>query len=197
MEHARAGKLGRMSRRPHLLGIDDGPFDKSDAEVTLVAVTMEGADLVEAVATSEFPVDGEDATGHLARWIGGLRSAAALHGVLFGGVTIAGLAVIDLPELARRLRLPAIVVNRREPRDDALERALVAAGLEERIAILRRMPAAWRHSDGLWVAHAGGEAAEVAALVEECRSKSRLPEPLRLAHLIAGAIARGSSRGRP
>ena len=36
------------SFRPHVLGIDDGPFDKStDTTVPIVGVMMEGADLVE------------------------------------------------------------------------------------------------------------------------------------------------------
>ena len=38
--------------RPHVLGVDDGPFEKFSpgAEAPLVGVMMEGADLVEAVA---------------------------------------------------------------------------------------------------------------------------------------------------
>jgi hypothetical protein len=158
---------------------------------------MEGGDLVEGVAIDRFPVDGEDPAAHLGRWIGGLRSAAALHGVLLGGVTIAGLGVIDLPWLAQALGLPVMVVNRQEPRNDLLEQALEAAGLAARIAVLRRTPAAWRHESGVWVACAGAERELAAALIAESRSKSRMPEPLRLAHLIAGAIATGESRGRP
>ncbi len=35
--------------RPHVLGVDDGPFDKGVSRtVPLVGVTMEGPDLVEA-----------------------------------------------------------------------------------------------------------------------------------------------------
>jgi hypothetical protein len=46
--------------RPHVLGIDDGPFDKRQARlVPLVAVLMEGNDLVEGVALGEFPVDSD------------------------------------------------------------------------------------------------------------------------------------------
>ena len=60
--------------RPHLLGIDDGPFEKRVSSHTpLVGVPMEGPDLVEAVATTTFPVDGDDVTGFLADWVEGLR----------------------------------------------------------------------------------------------------------------------------
>jgi endonuclease V-like protein UPF0215 family len=98
--------------RPHLLGIDDAPFEKRQREpVPIVAVMMEGADLVESVAVSAFAVDGDDATGFLADWIGGLRALASAQAILLGGITIAGLGVVDVEELARRLTRPVLVVT--------------------------------------------------------------------------------------
>jgi endonuclease V-like protein UPF0215 family len=185
-------------RRPHLLGVDDGPFDKRrDRSVTLVAVLMEGHDLVEAVAVTEFPVDGADAAGFLADWIGGLRFASGLHAVVLGGITIAGLGVVDSRALAARLGLPVIAVHRQPPEDRPLVDALGAAGLEERIPLVQAAPDAWQLDEGLWVAQAGAGRNEVRALLERARGKSRLPEALRLAHLIGGAVAAGQSRGRP
>jgi len=52
--------------RPHVLGIDDAPFEKGQSdEVPIVGVMMEGASLVEGVAVGRFAVDGEDATAFL------------------------------------------------------------------------------------------------------------------------------------
>ena len=114
---------------PHVLGIDDGPFDKNvDDRVPVVGVMMEGGDLVEAVAVTDFPLDGDGAAGFLADWIAGLRFASALHAVVLGGVTIAGLGVVDIGLLARRLGRPAMVVNRQRPEDGPLMEALAAAG---------------------------------------------------------------------
>jgi endonuclease V-like protein UPF0215 family len=68
--------------RPHVLGIDDGPFEKRQrAPVPIVGVMMEGADLVEAVAVTEFPVDGAGATEFLIDWIRGLRLHPTLQGI--------------------------------------------------------------------------------------------------------------------
>src|SRR5688500_10403106 len=102
-----------LPTRPHMLGIDDGPFEKHrpDARAPIVGVMMEGHDLVEAVAVTEFPVDGADVTGFLAGWIRARRFAPALHGVLFGGITLAGLAVLDPNALAREVGAPVVVVN--------------------------------------------------------------------------------------
>jgi len=181
-----------------VLGVDDGPFDKGVSRtVPLVAVTMEGPDLVEAVSVTKFPVDGEGVTDFLADGIGNLRVRPAVQGVLFGGITIAGLAVIDVCALASRLGVPVVIVNRHEPRDQPLTEALQSAGLEHRRAILARAPEARCVNGRIYAAAAGGEAKAVAALVRATLGKSDLPEPLRLAHLIARAIVKGESRGRP
>jgi endonuclease V-like protein UPF0215 family len=152
---------------------------------------MEGADRIESVAMGEFPVDGEDVTGYLAGWIGGLRTLPALQGVILGGITVAGLAVVDVTDLAERLGLPVLVVTRRNPVGSDLADALRAAGLDHRLALLERVPRAFGVGEGLYLAHAGSS-----RLVLSCLAKSRLPEPLRVAHLIGQAIVLRESRGR-
>jgi endonuclease V-like protein UPF0215 family len=184
--------------RPHLLGIDDGPFQKRTSRaVPVVGVMMEGPDLVEAVALTRFPVDGEGVTDFLADWVRGLRFRPALQGVVLGGITIAGLAVVDVEQLARELEVPVLVVNRRQPTDERLRAALESAGLHARRELLERAPPAHPVGDRLYVAACGLDPDEAAAAVRASRNKSEVPEPLRLAHLIAGAVARGESRGRP
>ncbi len=183
--------------RPHLIGVDDAPFDKGQTgPVPIVGVIMEGADRIESVAIGGFPVDGEDVTGYLARWIGGLRTRPALQGVILGGVTVAGLAVVDVADLAGRLGLPVLVVTRRNPVGSDLAEALRSAGLDHRLALLQRVPRAFGVGEGLYLAHAGTSRAEAERLVLSCLAKSRLPEPLRVAHLIGQAIVLRESRGR-
>ena len=183
--------------RPHLLGIDDGPFKKRQREpVPIIGVMMEGADLVENVAVASFPVDGDDATGFLASWLGGLRSLASCQGLLLGGITLAGLGVVDVVDLARRLGVPVLVATRREPADVQLAGALRAAGLAERVALVERSPRAVPVTDGLFVAQAGSSATEAARLVRASLRKASFPEPLRVAHLVARALVLGESRGR-
>lgn len=184
--------------RPHLLGIDDGPFDKrASRDVPVVGVMMEGPDLVESVAVTRFAVDGEGVTAFLGAWVEGLRCRPAVQGVVLGGITLAGLAVVDVPELAARLGLPVLVVNRREPRDHRLAAALDAAGLSARRALLERAPPAVAVGDRMFVSAAGLAPEEAVAAVRAVRGKSEMPEPLRVAHLVAAAVARGESRGRP
>lgn len=183
--------------RPHVLGIDDAPFDKRQGRpVRVVAILMEGNDLVEGVALGEFPVDGADATGFLAEWIKTLRWEPAVQAVVFGGITLAGLGLVDLENLAQRLGIPVLAVTRRETAKSRIGEALTAAGLTDRLPIVRHSPPAIRVRPGLHVAFAGTDRRHALALIEATLWKCRMPEPLRLAHLIASALERGQSHGR-
>jgi endonuclease V-like protein UPF0215 family len=188
-----------LPSRPHVLGIDDGPFEKyrPEARAPIVGVMMEGHDLVEAIAVTDFPVDGAGITAFLADWIRARRFAPALDGVLFGGITLAGLAVLDPASLARELGAPVVVVNRKGRSDAPLRGALEKAGFADRTALLESAPPSVELPGGTHASIAGGTPELAAALIARTRSKSDLPEPLRLAHLFAHAIVRGESHGRP
>ncbi len=187
----------RAPARPRLLGIDDGPFEKGvDATTPLVAALVEGGDRLEGVAVCRFPIDGADVTAFLTGWVRALRFHAASHAVVLGGITIAGLAVVDLPALAAALERPVIAVSRRDPGDHRVAHALRAAGFSARIPVLEAAPAAWAVDERLHASVAGATPERARALLLAARGKSALPEALRVAHLIAAAVARGSSRGR-
>lgn len=182
---------------PHVLGIDDGPFDKKTSRDTaIVGVMMEGARRVESIATERFAIDGDAVTDFLADWITGLRCFPALQAVALGGITIAGLAVVDVRALHAATKLPVLVVNRRDPARSQLEQALRTAGLEARLPIVERTPVARCLEEGLYVAAAGADDDEAERLVRATLDKARIPEPLRVAHLFARALEDGESRGR-
>jgi endonuclease V-like protein UPF0215 family len=92
-----------MTRSPHLLGIDEGPFVKGQAErVPVVAALCEGASVLEAVARTDFPVDGAGATEFLVEWIGSLRAVSALQGNHARGSRSPGSASSSVRVLSRR-----------------------------------------------------------------------------------------------
>jgi endonuclease V-like protein UPF0215 family len=187
----------RPKSRPHTLGVDDAPFDKRQAgPVPIIAVAMEGNDVIELVALGEFPVDGDGATDYLATWIAGLRARPMLQAVILGGITIAGLGIIDVTALAERLGLAVLVVTRHNPEKSELADALRAARLYDRLVILERIPPAYGAGEGLFLAHGGTSRVDAERLLAATLGKSRLPEPLRVAHLIGQAIVLRESRGR-
>jgi endonuclease V-like protein UPF0215 family len=135
-------------------------------------------------------------TEFLAGWIRGLRWSDALQAIVLGGVAIAGLAIVDLAALARSLGVPVISVTRKDPNGDDLGRALETAGLGARRPLLAGLPRAVRIEANLYARIAGGSREDLDWILDTTRIKSKLPEPLRVAHLVAAATVRGESRGR-
>jgi len=186
-----------MTRRPHVIGVDDGPFSKGQGSpVPVVGVMMEGADLTEGIAIHSIEVDGADATDFLVEWISGLRFHASSQALVLGGITIGGLGIVDVSALAARLEHPVLVVNRKDPGRSQLREALCAAGLPDRLEILERTPPAAQICEGLYLAAAGIEPEAARRLLHATLNKATWPEPLRMAHLIARALVLGESRGR-
>jgi len=184
-----------MKGRAHLLAIDDAPFDKHrDQDVLVVGVVTAGPALVEAVLTARLPVDAPDVTGHLTAWIRRSRSAPALRAVLFEGITIGGLGVIDLPRLAAALDVPVIAVDRKLPPPGRLAATLRRLGLRVQLEALAAAGPFHSH-DGLHFHAAGIAPAAARQVLAQAAGRSRLPEGVRLAHLIGRAMVLGESRG--
>lgn len=183
--------------RPHILGIDDAPFTKrKDDTVPIVAVMMEGASLVDGVAINTMKIDDPEATRFIIDWIKELRWTPSLQGVVFGGITIAGLGLLHLPNIAKELNLPVMAVTRQSTHDSTLDMALKAAGLTQLLPVLEQNPPAVEVDEGLFVSFSGGAEHEVRRLIHSTLHKSTMPEPLRIAHLIGAALINGESKGR-
>jgi len=89
------------------------------------------------------------------------------------------------------------VVARHAPDLRAIERALrtrVPGGARKWQLIERAGP--MEPAGPVWIQRANIEAAPARALVAKLAVCGHIPEPLRVAHLFAGALATGSSRGR-
>ena len=186
-----------MKDQPHILGVDDAACEKSQpAPVPIIGVLTQGAALVENVAMTAFPVDGGAATDFLVTWIEGLRFYPSLQSIVLGGITIAGLGVVDIRALSDRLALPVLVFNRKNPARSVVCNALRSAGHADRIAIVERTPVAIELGPGQYLAWAGVNEETARHLLAVSANKSSYPEAIRIAHLIGKAIVDGESRGR-
>ena len=180
------------------MGFDDAPFARTHQGPVTVVGAVFADRRFDGVLVAAVEKDGSDATAVLAGTIAGSRFHEHIHLVLLQGVTLAGFNVVDACVLHEQVARPVLVVARKRPDMEAIRRALET-----------RIPggaAKWRSIDrlgpmepcaGVYVQRVGLSAEEAAAVVERLAIHSQIPEPLRVAHLIAGAIARGASRGRP
>jgi endonuclease V-like protein UPF0215 family len=181
----------------HVIAFDDAPFERAHRGDVLVVGTVFAGGRLDGVLSGKLRRDGANATRVIEGIVRGCRFFPQIHAVLLQGITFAGFNVVDVPRLQAAIDVPVLVVLRRRPDLAAIRRALVehvpggarkwrlieAAGPVEAIG-------------PLFVQRAGITLGEAEALVEGLRVHSLVPEPLRVAHLIAGGVTRGESSGR-
>jgi endonuclease V-like protein UPF0215 family len=119
---------------------------------------------------------------------------------LIDGTAVGGFNVIDVAALHDRVDRPIATVTRRKPDLTAIEMALRRRfdDWEDRLRLMRRLRIeAIRVRQGtLWASHIGTDRDALREALLLTTVRGVLPEPLRIAHLIAAGIVRGESRGR-
>lgn len=179
------------------MGIDDAPFAPAHrGDVPIVGAVFSGLRL-DGVLCARVRRDGRNATAAIARLLAGSRFAPQLQLVLLQGIALAGFNVVDVAALHAALALPVLVVARRAPRLDRIRTALltrVPGGARKWRLIERLGP--MEPVAGVWVQRAGLSLADAERALRPLQAHGTIPEPLRAAHLIAGGLARGESRGR-
>ncbi|MDN5869474.1 MAG: DUF99 family protein [Nitrococcus sp.] len=185
---------GRLS---HVVGFDDAPFPSGHrGDVTVVGAVFAGTRL-DGVLTGRVRRDGANSTRELVRMVRESRFAAHLQGVLLQGVALGGFNVIDVPRLSELLMLPVLVVARRRPDRQAIREALLTrvAGGRRKWRLIERL-GPMQPLAGVHIQRAGLTMAQAEALLERFCLHSRIPEPLRTAHIIAGGLVGAKSRQR-
>ena len=180
----------------HVVGVDDCPFEREyRGDVPVIGAVFANSRL-EGVLRGSVRRDGANATRNLVRLIAESKYWAQLQLVMLQGIAFAGFNVVDLPRLHRELDLPVLVVVRRRPRLDRVRRALKRVpGGERKWALIERLGPA-EPVARVFVQRVGLSLTEAAAAIARHAVHGTIPEPLRTAHLIAGGITMGQSRGR-
>lgn len=189
-----------MKAKSRFLGIDDGPFRFGDVDVPVVGVVVQAPSYLDGIMMTRARVDGRDATERIGAMVGRSRYRDGLAMVLIDGAAVGGFNVIDIDALAGDLGLPVVTVTRRRPDLVAIEKALRQKfdDWSDRWRVLSRHrieTVATRHRP-LHVTYAGVGREEVREALALTTVRGALPEPLRIAHLMATATVRGESRGR-
>lgn len=190
-------RFGPKSLKPffRVVAFDDGSFKpKSSGEKTcLIGVVFRQPNHVEAVLSTDVEVDGFDSTEKIVTLLRGSRFLEQVSFVLLNGVNFAGFNVVDLPQLHAKLKKPIIAVFRKTPNMKKIKLAL------------QRLPDAKKR---LQLIEKAGKIHKAEAVNFQCRGidaklahlvlrklcvHAKLPEPLRLAHLIASGVSLGES----
>lgn len=172
----------------NVIAVDDAPFAPADERVTVVGAIYADARL-DGVLTAWVTRDGEDATDRIARMLTRSRFAEHVQALMLDGVAVAGFNVIDLERLSGLTGCPVIAVVRRRPDLESIREALIEHlpnGERRWHAIAALGPV--EPAGHVFIQHAGIDRATAGATVKRHTRHGHLPEPLRVAHLIAGGL---------
>ena len=188
-----------------VLGIDDGPFEfGSGNQALLVGTVFRGGEWLDGVLTAKVSVDGDDATAEIIRMILKSRHRGQVRVVMTDGLTVGGFNVVDAREVYRATGLPVISVTRTEPDLDSIRRALGKfPDSEVRWERIRKAGPPVKHvfrrprgRGSIYFQGFGIKDDDAHSIIEMTSTRSLMPEPVRVAHIIASGVVRGESYGR-
>ena len=185
-----------MKKEMRVLGIDDAPFDKSiKKDILLVGAFFRGGTQLDGILSTKIRVDGNNATRKIAAMIMRSKFRPQLQCTILNGIAVGGFNVIDIHRLFALTRIPVLVVVRRKPDFARIRSALTVAKKSGSYRLIEKAGPP-RRLGKIYVQFAGIDLAVAKDILAITSTKSDIPEPLRVAHLIAGGIADGESRGR-
>ena len=180
-----------------VLGVDDGvfiPHNKGYADV--VGVVFRGGYWLDGAMRTEVEVDGLDATEKIASMIIASPHYQQLRVIMLNGITFAGFNIVDIKELYNKTKLPVIAVTRDKPDMEEIKKALENLPEKERRwqAILNAgelLTVQTREGEEpVYMQIAGITRSDAEKIVKMTSTRSNIPEPLRVAHIVASGLTR-------
>jgi uncharacterized protein len=177
-----------------VLGIDDGKFTPhTKGNVLVVGVVFRGGSTIEGLMHTNIALDGLDATDKLTLMINSSIYRKQLRLVMLNGITFAGFNIVDLKKLSVATKLPVVALTRDKPNLDGIHEAL--KNLPNHVERWRIVLKAGEINEvinkgaKIYIETAGISLTDAQKIIQLTSTRSSLPEPLRVAHLIASGIS--------
>ncbi len=185
-----------VKKEIRVIGIDDSPFDKfKDKKVLVVGVVMRGGSWIDGILSTKVNVDGDDSTKKIAEMINECKFKPQLQCIFLDGIAVAGFNVIDVKELSKKTKLPVIIVIRRKPDIENIKKTLIKINKKNKIKLIEKAGNVIQVND-IFIQLTGIGLEQARKILKVVCTRSLIPEPIRLAHLIAQGVIFGESKGR-
>jgi len=153
-------------------------------------------DYVEGFLIDRIEVDGFDVSERIVSLIKSSRFHKQIRCILLSGITFAGFNIADLEYIYESLNIPIVVVMDKYPSFERIERALKNLDNPDfRIELIRKAGDVKKVSDTFVQAYAC-DLEFVERILDLTVKRGKIPEPLRIAHLVASALIHGESKRR-
>jgi uncharacterized protein len=176
-----------------ILGVDDGKFTPhTKGNVLIVGVVLRGGSSLDGVIHTFVAIDGMDATEKIAEMIKASRHYRQLRVIMLNGITFGGFNIVDIKKLNSLTNLPIMALTNAKPDLQSIHDALehVSEAEERWCMVLEAGEINEIICKGakLYMELAGIDLADALRVVELTATRGCLPEPLRIAHLVASGI---------
>lgn len=190
--------MTKMNREVWSLGVEDGSFPtkgkrRSKFKTLLVAALLKELQLKE-VDLRRITVDGTDATKALLSILASLQQKPET--LFLGGISYAGFNFIDPFRLQKETNLPSIIITTERPNNQAVQTALQRhfPDWKKRWSIYKRLTnfpqiKANPKENPVFMETVGLTVSQGEMLVKRLTKNGRLPEPLRVARMIARGLS--------
>lgn len=189
-----------MKKQTRAIAFDDGRFGFRQGRVALVGVIARLPSYIEGAVVTSCEIDGTDATAQVSRAVSESRLREQLRVIFLDGIACGGFNIYDLRRINKDTGLPVISVTRAEPDLAAMEAALRKhfPDWRERYALLLQYRPHPLSASGmsLHLRSEGCTDEEAKDLILASIVRGNYPEPLRIAHIFAGAVSSGESAGK-
>lgn len=185
-----------MKKEIRVIGVDDSPFDKfKDNQILIVGVVMRGGSWVDGILSTKVNVDGNDSTKKIIKMINKCKFKPQLQCIFLDGIAVAGFNVVDVKDLNKKTGLPVIIVIRRKPDIENIKKTLIKINKKQKIKLIENAGHIYQIDD-IFVQLTGIDLEQTRKILKIVCTRSLIPEPLRLAHIISSGVVLGESRGR-
>lgn len=183
-------------REIRTLGIDDSPFKKfKKGNILVIGTIFRGGTLLDGILATKVAIDGNNSTKKLIQMINKSKFKPQLRCILLNGIALAGFNVIDIKELNQKTKIPVIVVIRKYPDFKKIEQTLKKINKQKKYKLIQKAGPV-EQIGKIYIQRKGITLKKAKEILKLTCTRSLIPEPIRVAHLIAGGVITGESKGK-
>jgi len=185
-----------MKSEIRVLGIDDSPFTREDkGNILIVATYFRGGHFMDGLLSTKVKKDGNNSTFKIIQMINKSKFKHALRALLLDGIAVAGFNIIDIQKLNKKTNIPVIVIMRSYPNKRKILTALKKINQEKKFKLIEKAGTIYKNKK-IHFQCKGIDEIQAKNIIDVTTPYADIPEPLRIAHIIAAGIIKGESRGR-
>ncbi len=187
-----------IKRQIRILAIDDSPLIND--RITLIGAYFRGSEQLDGVLCRYVTKDGMDATDIIVSMIRDSKFYGQIRVIMLDGVTYAGFNPVDINRVYKETSIPVIVFMRSCPDFEKIRQALThLPDAEKRWEIIQgtgKIHDITSPDKTVFIQFCGLDKETAVGIIRKTSTHSNIPEPLRVAHLIATGVVLGESTGK-